>query len=50
MGYELQSDDDVTNLWNVFSRERAPNILHWLKLERQDIWIKLYGGMPAPNP
>jgi hypothetical protein len=34
----------------VFSRERAPNILPWLKKNREDVWIKLYGGMPAPNP
>ena len=27
-GEELESDDSISNLWNVFSRERAPNIVH----------------------
>jgi hypothetical protein len=46
---ELQSDDDVSNLWNAFSRERAPNILPWVKRNRESVWVKLYGGMPAPS-
>ena len=50
MSSELESDDSISNLWNVFSRERAPNILPWLKTNREDVWIKLYGGMPSPNP
>jgi hypothetical protein len=46
---KLESDDSITNLWNVFSRERAPNIVPWLKGHRQEAWVKLYGGMPAPT-
>jgi hypothetical protein len=49
VSYELESDDSAGNLWNVFSRERAPNIVVWLRLNRQAAWIKLYGGMPAPG-
>jgi len=46
---ELESDSSISNLWNVFSRERAPNIVGWLKRNREDAWVKLYGGMPAPS-
>ena len=48
-GEELESDDSISNLWNVFSRERAPNIVPWLKRNRDQVWIKLYGGMPHPS-
>ncbi len=48
-GEKLESDDDITNLWNVFSRERAPNIVGWLRRNRDEAWVKLYGGMPKPD-
>lgn len=48
-GEQLESDSSIGNLWNVFSRERAPNIAGWLRRNRQDAWVKLYGGMPPPN-
>lgn len=48
-GEQLESDDSIGNLWNAFSRERAPNIVGWLRRNRNDAWVKLYGGMPPPN-
>jgi hypothetical protein len=48
-GEQLESDDSIGNLWNAFSRERAPNIVGWVRRNRNDVWVKLYGGMPAPQ-
>ena len=46
---QLQSDSKASNLWNAFSRERAPNMVPWIKQNRDEAWVKLYGGMPKPR-
>lgn len=40
---ELESD------FNWTGRDQAPNLVRWLKRNRYQVWIKLYGGMPAPR-
>jgi hypothetical protein len=35
--------------FNWTGRDRAPNLVRWLKRNRHQVWIKLYGGMPAPR-
>jgi hypothetical protein len=48
-GEAIESDSSWRNLWNVFSRERAPNLLPWVKSHAEAAWVKLYGGMPHPG-
>ena len=46
---QLATDSSWRNGWNVLSRERAPGLLDWVRRNRSDLWVKLYGGMPAPH-
>ena len=40
---ELESD------FNWTGRDTAPNLVRWLKRNRHQVWIKLYGSMPPPR-
>lgn len=41
--------DELEKDWNLFSRDRAPNIVPWVKRHRDDVWVKLYGAVPKPG-
>jgi hypothetical protein len=41
--------DELEKDWNLIGRDRAPNIVPWLKRHRDDVWIKLYGAAPRPG-
>ena len=41
--------DELEKDWNLLSRDRAPNIVPWVKRHRDDAWVKLYGAVPKPG-
>lgn len=46
---KIESDSHWYNAWNLFTTEHSPNLLSWLKANKQQAWTKLYGGMPSPS-
>jgi hypothetical protein len=46
---QIETDSAWTNAWNLVTRERATNLLPWLKKHKDDAWVKLYGGIQPPG-
>jgi hypothetical protein len=46
---QIETDSAWYNAWNAVTRERATNLLPWLKKHKEDAWVKLYGGIQPPG-
>jgi hypothetical protein len=45
---QIETDSSVGNLWNVFTRTESPNLRAWIRDNKDEVWERLYGGMPTP--
>jgi hypothetical protein len=46
---QIETDSSAGNLWNLFTRTDSPNLKAWIRDNKDEVWVRLYGGSPPPH-